>query len=1039
MDKIRSLKYIINYRDMLKDDIVIMNKKVLIIGAGNAGRPTANLLKYLGNDVKVSEIKKFHELPRKARKKIRLLEGRAISTEFGFHDFDDFLWADMVFISPNVPLDSDIRHHISKYLKDQKIKEITTKDIGRILNSLLDIPLVGIAGTDGKTTTTNMINYCLKDIYNPLIFSSIQDSLVIEGLVEMFVDEKIENKDAAVFELPHGTIRMVEGLEICVGVLTNLTPDHMDEFDSFEEYVSRNISIKDLIHKNGILIANGDDPIISQKASDFNREVIFYGCNESRTLIYEGKAYPHNDNLKLDVIADDVELKGLYGSQFIVKIGIIPTAICENCGKICCSCVNFKRKNIGPFDVIINLKIPGMCNIENAVATLTTGLVLGLDLEYLKDKIESFSGIKGRFEKISTIDNVNVFMDAAHNPEGMERLLDGLNLDGRLIITVDNPDTLTVRDKFKIGEILARYADVVVASAKNETTEKIDRNAAKEVTKGAKAIKTYQTMNVTDAIIKALQIADKGDTIIHIGPGVVNAYDDVKSDITRGIESYRNSKPNIVVVGGCGTVGSLMARVLKDKGAEVTVSDISTNNPTIEILEREGINLDLGGHNEKILKSADTVVLAPSLLENRELIEKIKKVTDADIISIEEVLDICKVNKTVVGITGTNGKTTTTWILKNILNQAGYNVPEHELDIQGNTELIPPLQARLNGDVAVLEIGTFGNLNEIKRCAFNSEVNIGIITNISEDHLNGASKFSDYIKCKAEIVDVADLMVLNADDPVVSSFSTKNPDNTLFYGIETLKTNINPYSEQRKCPICNHKLKYSKHYLGHLGLYKCSCGFKRPEPDVKAYDVDDDSFILGIGTNRTRIKLKKKGIWNVYNSLAAACGALVLGVDFEDIVKGIESFDGVKGRFEEIEIGKRVIIDYAHNPAGVKAIIQTLVREKRPNSRLIVINTISSESGIEGDVEIANILRDADVIIVASNASRKAISKVKMEAHLTESSKKSSRKGTLGASKKQVKEGLKMALNIAEDNDIILIIGEGGVKYSAQILEEFDN
>ncbi|MEN6291274.1 MAG: Mur ligase family protein [Methanobacterium sp.] len=496
-----------------------------------------------------------------------------------------------------------------------------------------------------------------------------------------------------------------------------------------------------------------------------------------------------------------------------------------------------------------------------------------------------------------------------------------------------------------------------------------------------------------------------------------------------------------VVIGGCGTVGSLMARVLKDNGADVTVSDLSTDSPQINILEEEGIKLNLGEHDENILKNADVIVVAPSLLQNSKLIGKIKSVTGADIISVDEILSTCKVGKPVVGITGTNGKTTTTWMLKNILNLSGYRTPEHKLKMQGNTELTPSFQARLDGDIAVLEIGTHGNPDEIKNCALKSEVSIGIITNISKDHLSGSHNFQDYISCKREIVDVARCLIFNADDPVVTGFSKDTSNKIFFYGIEDMALEIEAYPEIRECPLCGKKLEYSLHYLGHLGVYKCSCGFKRPEPDVKAFDVKNDSFKLVIGSNTAEVKLRQAGVHNVYNALAAASGAAALNIDFNDIVKGIETFEGVKGRFQKVDIGKQVIIDYAHNPAGVKAIIQTLIREKPETSRLIVVNTVSSESGIAGDIEIAKILKDADVIVVASNASRKASSEINVNNHviLTESSKKGSKIGTLGASKAQVGESLNLAINEAKKEDIILIIGEGGVKYSSEILGKFKN
>ncbi|MEN4006825.1 MAG: Mur ligase family protein [Methanobacteriaceae archaeon] len=499
----------------------------------------------------------------------------------------------------------------------------------------------------------------------------------------------------------------------------------------------------------------------------------------------------------------------------------------------------------------------------------------------------------------------------------------------------------------------------------------------------------------------------------------------------------------IVVIGGCGTAGSLMSRILKDNGADVTVSDLSTQSPQIEILKKEGIKLDLGGHDEEILKNADLIAVAPSLLKNPKLTEKIRNTTDADIISVDEILRFCEVNKPVVAVTGTNGKTTTTWMLKNILKQAGHKVPEHEMNIQGNNELIPPLQARLDGDIAVLEIGTSGSPDEIKRSAINSKVSIGVMTNISRDHLNNSGNFSKYIKCESEIAEVADLLVFNADDPLIVCLGLdKSPDNSLFYGIEHVSMDIDAYPEKRKCPLCHIDLEYQLHYLGHLGIYECSCGFKRPEPHVKAYDITGNQFTLVMGSNKAKIKLKNRGIHNVYNALAAACGARQLNVDFKNIVKGIESFEGVKGRFQEINIGNRVIIDYAHNPAGVTAIIQAITPEKSEKSKLIVVNTISSESGIDGDMEIAKILlKDADIIIAASNAGRITLKKMKFDTPVifTDSSKKSSKKGTLGASKEQVEDGINQAISIAKKDDIILIIGEGGIKYSTKILEKLKN
>lgn len=1014
---------------------VIKDKKILVVGAGNAGRPAANLLNYLGNSVRVSDSKDFNSLPKKAKNKIKELEKKGIVFELGTHIFDSVLWADAIFVSPNIPYDSDIRKFIKNSRLKKDIKEITTSDIGEILNNLIKLPMIGIAGTDGKTTTTNMINQVMEsESFRTLVFSSLQDSLVIEGLVDMVVNEENQSKDFAIFELPHGTIRMAQGLELCAGVVTNLTPDHMDEFKSYEEYIDRNFSIKDLIHSNGVLVANGNDPIISQQLDEINTEYILYGLGTPQTVQFDGKTYSPAD-IDLDISVKDIKLRGLDGSSFKVISNAIPTAICTNCGEILCNCGNFQRKILKPFNINISLNAPGLYNIENAISTMATTLVLGFELDYIKNKLESFKGVKGRFEKIDNVNGVNIFMDAAHNPESMEKLFEGLKVPGRLIVSLDNPDTLTVRDKFKIGTILGKNADVVIASAKNETTEIIDIEAAQEVALGSRSTETYLTENVDQSISKALDIAVKGDIILHIGPGVVNAYSSVKEDIIKAIKIFEESNGKVVVIGGCGTVGSLMARVLKQHGADVTISDSATDTPLREVFTSEGIHLDLGGHSDSVIMEAETIVMAPSLMENQTLLENIKSLSNAPIISVDEILSFFKVEKPVVGITGTNGKTTTTQMLKNILKVAGMSVPEHFMNMQGNTELIPALQSRLKGDAAVVEIGTFGLPGEIKNSALNCEVALGVITNISRDHLRGENDFNEYIMCKREMVDAADILILNADDPLVADFAGEiHPDNVIFYGIKDMESDENSFPEGRECPECENILKYKEHYLGHLGDYRCMCDYKRPEIDVYATNVTENSFKLNIGSNTSKIHLKTGGTCNVYNALAAASTAMAMGVDFDDIVMSIEQFEGVEGRFEKICNNPEIIIDYAHNPAGVKAAIQTIKTSLK--SRLIVINTISSESGLDGDREIAQILNTADIVVPASFMAKEASNIIKRDLIFTKSSNEQTKIGTLGANKKQVFEALNKALRVFNDNDIILIIGEGGVKYSKEILEE---
>lgn len=1060
---------------------MFFGKNILVVGAGNAGRPVANLFNYLKKEVIVTDANSFDNLPKKAQKRIKILKERGINFELGNHDFDLLNFPDAVYISPNIPKTVDFIKKIYELSSEGKLEIIENNDVGKILNSLIAIPMIGIAGTDGKTTTTNMINFSLMDKFNTLIFSSLQDSLVIEGLVEMVVNSECEDKDLAIFELPHGTIRMADGLELDCCVITNLTPDHMDEFKNYEDYIERNIAIENLLKENGLVLANGDDPIISSRLNTFNHDYIVYGLQNPQKIEFEEEIY-YNKNVEYDIIADNIELYGLDGSTYDIKSKEIPTLVCTNCNSTNCHCGNFSRKTIPPFETKVKIKVPGMINVENSLATILSSLIMGIDLEDAINRIATFNGVKGRFEKIDKLNGINIFMDAAHNPESMEKLFSGLDIPGKLILSLDNPDTLTSRDKFKIGEVLGKIVDILIVSSKNETTEFIDTDAAFEVLDGAfsvnSEIESYITTNVGESIFNALSLANSEDTILHIGPGVVNAYDNVKNDIKDAINFYKAISGKVIVVGGCGTVGSLISRVLAGNGVDVTISDSAKETHLKSIFETEGINLELDSDlNKEILSDASSIFLAPSLFNNKKFLDdlntilgSLKSSEDSNsipIFGIDEIFKFFRSAKLVFGVTGTNGKTTTREILKNIFRTAGLKVPEHYLNMQGNTEFIPSLQSKLDGDVAVIEIGTFGNAGEIKNISKNAEVDTGIITNITKDHLANGS-FNDYINCKKEIVDVADNLILCADDPIVSYIgNSKDNEDLLFFGINNISNdqnnsiidNMDIFEESRNCPVCGKELNYDIHYLGHLGSYNCDCGFKNPDLDVEArnliFDKEDSSikYTLKIHEQEVDITLKNGSIANVYNSLAAATGAWLSGVDINDIARGINSFEGVKGRLEIINENPKIILDYAHNPAGVKSIIQTVSNfmnndEKLANGRLIIVNTISSESGSEGDLEIAKLLSKADILIPASFSafeSSKLIKDLednKCEIMDIKSSKNFKKVGTLGANYEQVKEALNLAFNTTIDdtyNDIILIIGEGGLKYSQEILCEVND
>jgi UDP-N-acetylmuramate--alanine ligase len=176
--------------------------------------------------------------------------------------------------------------------------------------------------------------------------------------------------------------------------------------------------------------------------------------------------------------------------------------------------------------------------------------------------------------------------------------------------------------------------------------------------------------------------------------------------------------------------------------------------------------------------------------------------------------------------------------------------------------------------------------------------------------------------------------------------------------------------------------------------------------------------------------MKIKGMHNVFNVVGAiAASREFLKIPYDNIIKSIANFTGVPGRMETLGFidGKKIIVDYAHNPGGV----ETVLREfKRIYGDFTLIITISSESGEKGDLEIFDLAsKFSKYIIPSSKASqRAAMSKVELkEKILINDIADFNKEGTLGASYGDVLNGFKIALKT--DTKTIIAIGEAAIKF----------
>ncbi len=272
-----------------------------------------------------------------------------------------------------------------------------------------------------------------------------------------------------------------------------------------------------------------------------------------------------------------------------------------------------------------------------------------------------------------------------------------------------------------------------------------------------------------------------------------------------------------------------------------------------------------------------------------------------------------------IGITGTNGKTTVTHLIQKILEETnqkcaligtlGYKLSSsgEYRDAKHTTPQAPELQATLRMikdvekiDNVVMEVSSHAlEQNRVGGCCFNGAV----LTNLTQDHLDYHITMDNYFEAKALLfkgLKEGDFAVINADDAYAQRFLDVIPQ----------------------------------------GVKKYTYGVKN-NADVKAEDIhfslNGAEFTLKAQGASHRVNLHMNGMFSVYNVLAAVTASIAMGIEIKTALKALENVKGVAGRFEVVAKKPLVIVDYAHTPDGLENVLKS-AREITPeNGQLICL------------------------------------------------------------------------------------------------------
>lgn len=290
-----------------------------------------------------------------------------------------------------------------------------------------------------------------------------------------------------------------------------------------------------------------------------------------------------------------------------------------------------------------------------------------------------------------------------------------------------------------------------------------------------------------------------------------------------------------------------------------------------------------------------------------------------------------QVKNGVILIAGTNGKTTTSLLLRTILERKGYRVAHNSTGANLENGLISAMLditnivGMLNADYAILEVDE----NIIPKVLAPIQPRVILCLNLFRDQLDRYGEVDTISKRWTKVISTLPketVVIPNADDPTLSHLGQQLPQKVLFFGLNEPEKYLDeiPHAvDSIFCPSCGHSLDYKGVYLSHLGDFQCpKCGFRRSQPNL---DSREWSQIL-------------IGLYNKYNTLAAASAAIELGVDEATIRDTINNFQAAFGRAEELEIdGKRVRILLSKNPVGTNETIR-VVTESNDKTTLLVLN-----------------------------------------------------------------------------------------------------
>jgi UDP-N-acetylmuramoylalanine--D-glutamate ligase len=325
-------------------------KKILVVGLGKTGIQTVRFLLKKGADVRGTDITPIDELPEEARG----FERMGVKVESGEHRVETFLWPDMVVLSPGVSFGLS------------PVKEATRKGI--VVISEIELawrfikkPIIGITGSNGKSTTSTLIARVLEASGKRVFLGANIGTPLIQ------IAERDDEYDFLVLELSSFQLQGVSTFQPYVGVILNISPNHLDHHESLDEYIESKMKLFLNQTPDDWAIYKADDSVIKERSSMIKSKKIPFGKS---------------------LIDDGIFFDGTY-----VRL----------------------RDEV--YD-LRDMNLIGSHNIENAMAAIASTRVIGCEPELVEREVVKFTPLPHRIEFVRKIKGARFYNDSKSTSPG---------------------------------------------------------------------------------------------------------------------------------------------------------------------------------------------------------------------------------------------------------------------------------------------------------------------------------------------------------------------------------------------------------------------------------------------------------------------------------------------------------------------------------------------------------------------------------------------------------------------------------------------